>query len=183
MTIINKLYLSKAAQEKLADWKQNFKQHESLPSWDDTWMEYANVISKRSHDAQTKVGCVIVNRDNILVSEGYNGFPRGVSNEYLPNLRPAKYLFFNALHSEINAVFNAAREGRSTKGCKAYITGPPCFNCSLALWQSGINEIIHGQQQINMIDTNDEYSVNMEILKFLTFPKLLIRPYVKTAVD
>jgi dCMP deaminase len=169
--------LSKKAEEKLESWKE-FRVEFSRPSWDDTWMEYAEVISKRSHDAQTQVGCVIVGPDNILVSEGYNGFPRDIDDSRLPNLRPAKYIFFSALHSEVNAIYNAARTGRSTKDCKAYVNGPPCFECYIALWQAGITEVIYKDKNIHMINTDEDYIINMEILRELTEHKLTTRKYV-----
>lgn len=167
--------LSEAASKRMQSWLE-FKEEIVRPSWDETWMEQAAVIAKRSHDAQTKVGAVLVSTDNVLISEGYNGFPRGIDDSQLPNLRPAKYLFFSALHAELNALLNAARTGRSTKGSIAYITGPPCFDCAWALWQSGVVEIVCGCQPINML-ANVDYKINMEIFRHLTMGQLLFREY------
>ena len=53
------------------------------PTWDQYFMGLAHYVSITSHDEQTKVGCVVVNKDNHILSMGYNGFPQGV-NDALP---------------------------------------------------------------------------------------------------
>jgi dCMP deaminase len=53
-------------------------------SWDDKWLGQAYLTSMRSIDARTKCGCVLV-KDNQIVSEGFNGFIRGIDDGALPN--------------------------------------------------------------------------------------------------
>ena len=50
------------------------------PSWDQYFLAIAHLVSIRSHDEQTQVGCVIVNGDNHIVGVGYNGFPSGIED-------------------------------------------------------------------------------------------------------
>lgn len=106
---------------------------------DEYFLLLAFLTSKRSHDAQTQHGCILV-RDGIVVSTGYNGFIRGARDEELPNLRPAKYKFI--IHSEANAMLNAARLGIALDGATAYITGQPCPECAKKMIQTGIKEWI-----------------------------------------
>jgi len=91
-----------------------------------------------SHDVETQCGCILV-RNKSTISTGYNGFMRGIDDFAFPNTRPEKYPFM--IHAEANAVYNAAREGKSTIGSRAYITAPPCISCLQMLWQCGVHEI------------------------------------------
>jgi deoxycytidylate deaminase len=46
------------------------------------------------------------------------------------------------IHAEIVALGQAARAGRSTDRCTAYITMPPCKRCLAALYTAGITRIV-----------------------------------------
>ena len=99
-------------------------------------MGMACYASIRSHDSQTKVGCVIVGSPNIVVGVGYNGFCSGVKEDDLPTTRPGKYPFI--VHAEANAVSNLVV--RQIDHYKAYITHLPCASCAKLLWQTGVME-------------------------------------------
>jgi dCMP deaminase len=113
-------------------------------NWDETFIKMADLISKKSKDESTKVGCVIVSPDNVVLSTGFNGFARGIQEEGVPQRweRPAKYTWI--VHAEANAVFNAARHGIKLMGAKAYLNYAPCpcERCADALIQAGITEVI-----------------------------------------
>tara|TARA_R100000808_G_scaffold5713_1_gene17182 strand:+ start:22527 stop:22970 length:444 start_codon:yes stop_codon:yes gene_type:complete len=94
----------------------------------------AHYVSIRSHDSQTKVGCVIVGSPNVVVGVGYNGFCTNVKEDGLPTTRPEKYPFI--VHAEANALANLVV--RQIVDYKAYITHMPCANCAKLLWQSGV---------------------------------------------
>ena len=64
---------------------------QNRPNWDEYFMGMAHYASIRSHDSQTKVGCVIVGSPNVVVGIGYNGFCSGVKEDDLPTTRPDKY--------------------------------------------------------------------------------------------
>jgi len=106
------------------------------PTWDEYFMGMAHYASIRSHDSQTKVGCVIVGSSNVIVGVGYNGFCSGVKEDDLPTTRPDKYPFI--VHAEANAVSNLVV--RQIDSCKAYITHLPCASCAKLLWQTGVME-------------------------------------------
>lgn len=109
--------------------------------WDTYFTLMADLVSHKSKDPSTKVGCVIVGPDNEILSTGYNGLPRG-ANDNLPerNERPEKYQWYE--HAERNAIYNAARIGVSLKGCRAYLTHMPCMDCARGLVQSGVVEVV-----------------------------------------
>ncbi len=107
------------------------------PDWTDYFLGLAIVVSQRSHDVQTQHGCVITDSQNRILGLGYNGFPRGLSDNLLPNIRPAKYPWM--IHAERNALSNCTI--RPENGV-AYVTGQCCNDCIMALHQEGIKKII-----------------------------------------
>ena len=60
------------------------KKRENVLQWDDYFLAVAFLSSMRSKDPSTQVGACIVNQDNRIVGIGYNGFPRGCSDDELP---------------------------------------------------------------------------------------------------
>lgn len=129
--------------------------------WDTCFMLLALVISLRSKDPNTKVGSVIVDPKNRIVSLGYNGFPRGCSDHEYPwtkdSTKDNKYLY--VVHSEQNAVSNSSRD---LDGCKIYVTLFPCNKCTQVLIQEGIKEIIYLN---NKSFDNDVYKASLRMLK------------------
>lgn len=111
-------------------------------SWDEYFMGIAMLAAMRSKDPNTQVGACIVNKDNIIVSTGYNGMPKGCSDDEYPWERTGdatKYPF--VVHAELNAILNAA--GRDVLGSRIYVSLFPCNECAKAIIQSGIKEILY----------------------------------------
>lgn len=127
------------------------------PNWTDYFLGLAKVVSQRSHDIQTQHGCVITDANHRILGLGYNGFPRGLPDNVLPNTRPEKYPWM--IHAERNALSNCTI--RPEDGI-AYVTGQCCNDCIMALWQEGVRTVImtknHGthlfnQEQQQIFDT------------------------------
>lgn len=105
------------------------------------YMEHAEVAAKRSHDAETQVGCILVkNKCGSIVATGNNGFVRGANDEILPNTRPDKYKII--VHAESNLIANCARNGISMEDSFLVCTMSPCVNCMRLLYQCGITHVI-----------------------------------------
>ncbi len=135
----------------------------STKSWDERWMGSARDKGSWSKDRSRKVGAVIVNQRNVEVSNGWNGFPRNINDDVEErHQRPAKYLWSE--HSERNALYNAASEGRATKGCRIYQTMYPCAHCARGLIQSGIVEVITIEPDWNDLTYAEEFAVTREML-------------------
>lgn len=104
-------------------------------------MDLAEVVSERSHDAETKVGAVLINNDSgAIIATGYNGFVRGAKDSSLPNTRPAKYEFI--LHAEDNIIANCARHGISMENCMLVCTMSPCKHCMRMMINCGITKVV-----------------------------------------
>ena len=113
-------------------------------SWDEYFMGVACLSSLRSKDPSTQVGACIVSKDNKILSMGYNGMPQGCSDDEFPWDRDGealntKYIF--VCHAELNAILNFGRG--SLRGCKVYTTLFPCNECTKAIIQSGISEVVY----------------------------------------
>lgn len=110
-------------------------------AWDTRWMDMAKLVATWSKDRSRTCGAIIVDNRNVLVSIGWNGFPRGISDDVDErHERPAKYKWTE--HAERNAIFNAAANGHPTKGCTMYLPWYPCADCARAIIQSGIVSIV-----------------------------------------
>ena len=113
-------------------------------SWDEYFMGVAVLSAKRSKDPSTQVGACIVDRENHILSTGYNGFPCGCSDDEFPWERDGDYCetkYPFVVHAELNAILNA--QGKSLVGSKIYISLFPCNECAKAIIQSGIKEVIY----------------------------------------
>jgi dCMP deaminase len=107
-------------------------------SWDLRFIDLAKLVSTWSQDPSTKVGSVITDSDNRIVSIGYNGFPKGIKDDERLDNRDLKYKM--VLHAEENAILFAKQ---SLVGCIIY-THPllPCSNCAARLIQAGIKRVV-----------------------------------------
>lgn len=111
------------------------------PDKRDIFLLLACISSLPSPDSQTQCGCVITTLDNRVLGTGYNGFPRGINNDIIPNVRPDKYDWVEAGHSERNAVNNCILSPRFVGGGVAYVTGRCCSDCTQHLWNNGVETI------------------------------------------
>lgn len=123
-----------------------------VPSWHEFFLRHVYLAASKSKDRKTKIGAILV-RDNTVVSEGFNGFPRKVNDNIdARHERPAKYSW--SIHGEANCVFNAARNGIKTLDCILYTSVMPCSGCAGAIIQAGIKQIIiHKQAHDFLIET------------------------------
>lgn len=109
-----------------------------MNKWHNRYLDMCDLVASWSHDPSSKFGAVIVDKNNRVVSLGFNGFASGF--EDLPerwNDRPFKYK--HVLHSEENAILQAKRD---LDGCTIYIQTVPCSNCMSRIAQVGIKKVI-----------------------------------------
>ncbi len=125
---------------------QDKKHHEKSlqlqrPSWEQTWMDVAHIISQRSYDKRYKVGAVVVTEDNTqLLSLGYNGNYAGGPNA-AESEEPGQSGF---LHAEINALLKL--DYNNPKRKKMYLTLSPCQMCAKAIVNAGIDEVVYHEE-------------------------------------
>ena len=111
-------------------------------SWDEYFMGVAKLAARRSKDPSTQVGACIVSPENIIISTGYNGMPKGCSDDEFHWGREGtetKYPY--VVHAELNAILNA--NGRDLRGSRVYVALFPCNECAKAIIQSGVREVVY----------------------------------------
>ena len=116
-------------------------------SKDQQYLNLAKEVSQWSKDPSRKIGCVAIDKDGVILSQGYNGFPRGFndSHENYSN-REAKYKYI--VHAEANMIYNAARIGARLNGSTVYVYGlPVCSECAKALAQVGATRVVWSVDQ------------------------------------
>ena len=117
---------------------------EEYLSWDEYFMGIAVLSAKRSKDPSTQVGACIVNKDNRIISVGYNGMPRCCSDDEFPwdkNDNPLDSKYLDVCHAQLNAILNCDRG--NVRDCICYTTLFPCNECAKAIIQSGMSEVVY----------------------------------------
>jgi dCMP deaminase len=104
-------------------------------------MAMAQGVSSWSKDPNTKVGAVAVGNKGQILSQGYNGFPRGIlDTDDRLNDRETKYKY--VVHAEMNVIYNATYNGVSLDGADLYVYGlPVCSECAKGIIQVGIKRV------------------------------------------
>ena len=95
-----------------------------------------------SYCKRRKVGALIV-KDNMIISDGYNGTPTGFENICEDD---EGYTKWYVLHAEANAIAKVSSSTQSTKGATLYITLSPCRECSKLIFQSGIKRVVYNKK-------------------------------------
>ncbi|MGN0163872.1 MAG: deoxycytidylate deaminase [Candidatus Ornithomonoglobus sp.] len=124
-------------------------------SWDEYFMGIAMLSAMRSKDDNSQVGACIVNNENKILSLGYNGMPIGCADTDMPwkrNGAPLDTKYMYVCHAELNAILNSPAP--SLKGAKVYTTLFPCNECTKAIIQSGIKEVIYLSDKYHDADSS-----------------------------
>ncbi len=129
--------------------KKNSAYMHKRPSWDEYFLEMAQLVAKRSTCLRRSVGAVLV-RDKRILATGYNGAPSGLEHCFevgclrlkLKVPSGERHELCRALHAEQNALIQASLHGISVKGATLYATTQPCVICAKMLINAGIKEIV-----------------------------------------
>lgn len=129
----------------------------SLKKWDTRFIDLAKLVSTWSKDPSTKVGAVITDDNNRVISLGYNGFPKNIQDNDRLFDRETKYNI--VVHAEANALLFA---NKSIEGCTLY-TWPfqPCSKCAALIIQSGVKRVV------TVVQNDDRWKENFAISRLL----------------
>lgn len=142
------------------------------PGWDEYFMQIARVVAMRANCIKRKVAAVVV-KDRRIISTGYNGTPRGITNcseGGCPRCNHfgasgAKLEECHCSHAEENAIVQAAYHGVSIKGSTIYSTYCPCLICTKMIINAGISEVVYSRS----------YAIDTVALKLLKEAGINIR--------
>jgi len=133
-------------------------------SWDQYFMGIALLSAQRSKDPNTQVGACIVDEKKRIVGVGYNGFPKGCSDEELPWDREGSFLdskYAYVCHAELNAILNKNNE--DLDNCIIYVALFPCNECAKLIIQSGIKEVIYLSDKYKDTDSHKASQIMLEM--------------------
>lgn len=144
--------------------------HTYRPTWDETWLECAHVMSLRSRCDRAQVGAVVVADDQTVVSMSYNGPPRdfpttsGTCKEWCPRAQnkhepSPTYDDCPAVHAEANAIARA--DFSRMKGSTIYVSTSCCKGCAKMLANAGIVRVVFRNE------SGRDYRQPQETIRFL----------------
>ena len=106
---------------------------------DKRYLRMARIWAENSYCQRRKVGAILV-KDQMIISDGYNGTPAGFENICEDEGGVTKPY---VLHAEANAITKVARSSNSSEGSTLYITASPCLECSKLIIQAGIKRVVY----------------------------------------
>ncbi|MEN8957827.1 MAG: dCMP deaminase family protein, partial [Flavobacteriales bacterium] len=109
--------------------------------YDTAYLNMAKEWSKLSHCTRKQVGAIIV-KDQVIISDGYNGTPTGFDN-CCENDSGETHWY--VLHAEANALMKLSKSTNSSRGATLYITLSPCKDCAKLIHQAGIERVVYTQ--------------------------------------
>lgn len=114
-----------------------------MPStkWNNRYIQLAKQVASWSKDPSRKIGAVAVGSKGQILSQGYNGFPRGIADtDYRLTDREEKYKY--VVHAEMNVIYNASHSGVSLDSSDLYVYGlPVCSECAKGIIQVGVKRV------------------------------------------
>ena len=115
---------------------------EKQKKFDLRYLEMARIWAKNSYCSRRQVGALVV-KNNMIISDGYNGTPSGFENVCEDNNGITKPY---VLHAEANAITKLARSNNNSEGATIYITASPCIECAKLIIQAGIKRVVYGEK-------------------------------------
>ena len=110
--------------------------------FDQRYLEMARIWAKNSYCTRRQVGALVV-KNNMIISDGYNGTPSGFENVCEDDNGVTKPY---VLHAEANAITKLARSNNNSDGATIYITASPCIECAKLIIQAGIKRVVYGEK-------------------------------------
>lgn len=106
------------------------------------YLRMARVWAENSYCKRRRVGALVV-KENMIISDGYNGTPSGFENICEDENGITKPY---VLHAEANAITKLARSGNNSDGSTLYVTASPCIECAKLIIQAGIKRVVYGEK-------------------------------------
>lgn len=155
------------------------------PSWDEYFMEITKLTSNRSNCIRKNVGCIIV-KDTRILSLGYNGTPRGITNCYEGGCHRCNTVTKSGnsldlcicLHAEENAILFLGTS--KTHNATLYTTLLPCIACTKKIIQSGISRVVYLDSYREELD-----NISLKLMRNIgisieQFSDIMLFQYVKS---
>lgn len=116
--------------------------NEKQRKFDQRYLDMARIWAQNSYCQRRQVGALVV-KNNMIISDGYNGTPSGFENVCEDDNGVTKPY---VLHAEANAITKLARSSNNSEGSTIYITASPCIECAKLIIQAGIKRVVYGEK-------------------------------------
>ncbi len=133
--------------------------------YDQAYLRMARSWSKLSHCNRKQVGAIIV-KDEMIISDGYNGTPGGFDNCCEDDEGNTHWY---VLHAEANAILKVAKSTNNCKGATLYLTHSPCKDCSKLVLQAGITRLVYAEQYKDPSGIDFLTSAGLEVIHIEEF--------------
>ncbi len=110
-----------------------------MEKFDKSYLRMAAIWAENSYCKRRQVGAILV-KDNMIISDGYNGTPSGFENKCEDEFG---YTYPYVLHAEANAISKVAKSSNSSEGATLYVTSAPCLECAKLIIQAGISRVVY----------------------------------------
>ena len=104
------------------------------------YLRMAQIWAENSYCKRRQVGALVV-KDQMIISDGFNGTPSGFENVCEENNVTLPYV----LHAEANAITKLARSSNNSDGATLYVTDAPCIECSKLIIQAAIKRVVYAR--------------------------------------
>ena len=135
---------------------------EKQEKYDSAYLRMALEWAKLSHCKRKKVGALIV-KDNMIISDGYNGTPSGFDNCCEDENGETKWY---VLHAEANAILKTAKSTHNCSQATLYLTMSPCKDCSKLIYQAGIKRVVYLNKYSSSTGIDFLKEAGVEVEKF-----------------
>jgi dCMP deaminase len=130
--------------------------------YNDKYLELAKCWSKLSHAKRKKVGCIIV-KNGSIISDGYNGTPKGFDNKCEDSDGKTKWY---VMHAEANAILKLSKSNNSSIGSTLYTTLSPCRECAKLILQAEVEKVYYNERYkdttgIDFLENNGIVCINL----------------------
>ena len=152
--------------------------------YDIAYMTMAYGIRPLSYATRSKVGCLIVSKNDQIIAQGYNGMPTGFPNTCEHTNEKGELVTNDeVLHAESNAIAKCAKFCVSTEGATAYVTLSPCFQCAKLLLQAGIKRVVFSEEYRDLSSIEFLLKGNILVQKLDPMTKRLKTYYIDDVSD
>ena len=118
------------------------KQDKKQDLLDYRYLRMARIWAENSYCQRRQVGALVV-KNQMIISDGYNGTPSGFENICEDEAGVTKPY---VLHAEANASTKLARSGNNSEDSTLYVTASPCIECAKLIIQAGIRRVVYGEK-------------------------------------
>ena len=109
--------------------------------WVHRYLQEAKNIASWSKDPSTRVGAIAVDDAGVILSHGFNGFPRKMLDSP-ERLADRAFKLDHVVHAEMNCLLNACRTTISLLKSSMFVYGlPVCHRCAPCVIQAGIKDV------------------------------------------